>query len=115
MPGLELHTQKKLKYLANIFNTGTVISRPHRKTSCGPAQHLLIHTHSIYQMMLSDSNFLFTLHKVQVTSVQSEWEYLNLEQLFYQKITNNTKSVRMLHTHLSFISNKHIATIHHLM
>ena len=26
-------------------------------------------------MMLSDSNFLFTLHMVQVTSVQSEWEY----------------------------------------
>jgi hypothetical protein len=26
-------------------------------------------------MMLSDSNLLFTLHTVQVTSVQSEWEY----------------------------------------
>ena len=52
-----------------------MVSRPHRKTSHGPAQHFLIHTRSIYQIMLSDSNFLFTLHKAQVTSVQSEWEY----------------------------------------
>lgn len=39
----------------------------------------------------------------------------NLEQLFYQKITNDTKSVCMLQTHLSFVSNKHMANIRHLM
>lgn len=94
-----------------------MISKPHRKTSCDPVQHLLIHTHTphtkwCYLTVISYSPYI--RHRLLLYNRNGNI-LQNLEQLFYQKITNNTNSVRMLHTHLSFISNKNMANICHLM